>query len=73
MTFASNIFVDPATMPDFLQAVVGVNPVSHLVTALRALMDGQATALHILLAWAAPAVTTVIFGPVAMVLYRRQR
>src|SRR5690606_26995748 len=35
LTFASNIYVDPTTMPDWLQAVVAANPVSHLVTALR--------------------------------------
>src|SRR5690554_6370763 len=30
LTFASNIFVHPATMPDVLRAWVDVNPVSHL-------------------------------------------
>src|SRR5690606_3365065 len=35
LTFASNIYVDPVTMPDWLQTIVAANPVSHLVTALR--------------------------------------
>ncbi len=35
LTFASNIFVDPATMPGWLQAFVGVNPISKLVTSIR--------------------------------------
>ncbi|MEX1057067.1 MAG: ABC transporter permease, partial [Natronospirillum sp.] len=43
MTFASNVFVDPQTMPDWLQAVVNANPVSHLVAAIRHLMAGTAT------------------------------
>lgn len=40
LTFASNVFVSPATMPGWLRAFVDVNPVSHLVTAERALMNG---------------------------------
>jgi monofunctional glycosyltransferase len=35
LTFASNIFVDPATMPGWLQTVVGYNPVTHLATVTR--------------------------------------
>jgi hypothetical protein len=41
---ASNIFVDPRTMPGWLRSFVDVNPVSHLVTAVRGLMAGTATA-----------------------------
>src|SRR5712691_3629742 len=40
LTFASNVFVDPATMPGWLRAFVEANPVSHLVTAERGLMNG---------------------------------
>lgn len=43
LTFGSNIFVDPSTMPGWLQAFVGVNPVSHLVTSVRDLMGGLET------------------------------
>jgi ABC-2 type transport system permease protein len=35
LTLASNVFVAPRTMPGWLQAIVSVNPVSHLVTAER--------------------------------------
>ncbi|MGH7477315.1 MAG: ABC transporter permease, partial [Longimicrobiales bacterium] len=38
LTFISNIFVDPATMPAWLETAVGFNPVTHLVTASRGLM-----------------------------------
>ena len=41
VTFASNIYVDPATMPGWLQAFVAVNPVSLIVTALRGVLDGR--------------------------------
>ena len=40
LTLASNVFVDPATMPGWLRAFVTVNPVSHLVDAERGLMAG---------------------------------
>ena len=73
LTFASNIYVDPATMPDWLQQVVSVNPVTHLVTALRGLMAGNLTAMQLLLALITPAILTAVFGPIVMILYRRER
>ncbi len=73
MTFASNVFVDPATMPSLLQTIVGANPVSHLVSALRDLMNGTAQITGIALALALPAAITAVFAPVAMLLYRRPR
>ena len=41
LTFLSNVFVDPSTMPGWLQAFVKVNPITHLVTAIRAAMAGN--------------------------------
>lgn len=73
LTFASNVFVDPATMPDWLQVVVNANPVSHLVSAIRDLMAGTATLFGLVLALALPAAITTVFAPLAMVLYRRPR
>jgi daunorubicin/doxorubicin transport system permease protein len=70
LTFASNIFVDPATMPGWLQAFVEVNPVTHLATAVRGLMSGTGAAGAagwVLLACAA---LTAVFAPAAMRLYR---
>jgi len=43
LTFASNVFVEPRTMPSWLQAFVDANPISHLVTAERGVMHGTAT------------------------------
>lgn len=73
LTFASNIFVDPATMPGWLQAFVSVNPVALLVTAARGLIDGTATFGQIGLALLAPAVVTAVCAPVALYLYGRER
>lgn len=70
LTFASNIFADPATMPDFLQTWVGINPVSHLVTAIRGLMAGTATFGQVSWVLVASAVLTAICAPITMRLYR---
>ncbi len=73
VTFASNIYVDPATMPDWLQAVVAVNPVSLIVTALRGLLDGAPTLAEVGLAMMAPALIAAVFAPLTMRLYARER
>lgn len=73
MTFISNIFVDPATMPGWLQAVVSVNPVSHLATAARGLMHGNAAVSDIVWVLGAAAIVTVVFAPIAMRMYYRER
>ena len=45
LTFVSNAFVPVDSLPDWLKTLVGLNPVSHVVTALRDLLnDGAATA-----------------------------
>ena len=73
LTFASNIFVDPATMPGWLQAFIDVNPVAILVTAVRDLMTGTASLGTIGVSLVGPAVVTAICAPVAMALYARRR
>ncbi len=72
LTFVSNIFVDPATMPAWLQEVVAVNPVTHLATASRGLMAGHwpVEALWVLIAAAA---ITAVFAPIGMMMYRMER
>jgi len=73
MTFVSNIFVDPATMPGWLQAVVGVNPVTHLATASRSLMHGGAATADVVWVLIASLVVTIVFAPIAMRMYYRER
>lgn len=70
LLFGSNIFVDPSTMPGWLQAWVEVNPVSHLVTAVRELMDGLPTGPEVAwsLMWSAGLVA--VFGSLTMWRYR---
>jgi len=72
LVFASNIMVDPATMPGWLRAFVEVNPVSLMTTALRGLMGGGATVEQIALALIAPIVLTLILAPTTLWLYLRR-
>ncbi len=73
LTFGSNIFVDPSTMPGWLQAFVEVNPVSHLVTAVRALMGGVEPGGSIMLTLVSCAVLVAVFGSLTMWRYRDAR
>ncbi|MFJ2646171.1 ABC transporter permease [Streptomyces sp. NPDC087420] len=72
LTFLSNVFVDPKTMPGWLQAFVNNSPVSHVATAVRELMEGDWPAAHIgwSLGWSAGLL--VVFGAVTMRLYNRK-
>jgi ABC-2 type transport system permease protein len=73
LTFASNVFVDPSTMPGWVQAFVKVNPITQLTDASRALMHGTDPGNSVLwsLLWSAGLV--VIFAPMAMRLYNAER
>jgi ABC-2 type transport system permease protein len=73
ISFASNIFVQPRTMPGWLQAFVNVNPISHVADAARDLMNNTGGADGPV-AWSliATAAITVVFGPLTLQLYGRQ-
>lgn len=73
LTFASNIFVDPRTMPSWLQTVVGFNPITHLVTAVRGLMSGTAMMGQIGWLLLSCAILIAVFAPLTMYLYRNRR
>jgi ABC-2 type transport system permease protein len=70
LIFLSNVFVEPSTLPGWLEGFVDVNPISHLVTATRGLMDGGASAGEIGLVAAEAAALTAIFAPLTVRLYR---
>lgn len=72
LVFASNIMVDPATMPDWLRAFVDVNPVSLMTSAIRGLMGGGVSLGEILLALIAPVVLTAVLAPTTLWLYLRR-
>lgn len=73
LSFASNIFVQPATMPGWLQTVVRVNPLSHVATAARALMNSTGpVAGPVTWSLAATAALTLLCGPLTLRLYARR-
>nr|WP_281353475.1 ABC transporter permease [Phytoactinopolyspora mesophila] len=72
LTFASNVFVDPATMPGWLRAFVEVNPVSLLVDTVRGLMHGTATTAQVGGVLLVSLAVVAVFGPLTMRLYRNR-
>jgi ABC-2 type transport system permease protein len=72
LVFASNIMVDPVTMPGWLRGFVDVNPVSLMATAIRGLMSGEASLSQIGLALIAPVLLTLLLAPATLWLYRKQ-
>ena len=71
VTFLSNVFVDPSTLPPILESFVNVNPISTLATASRGLMGGNVHAGDIVIVLAVAAALTVVFAPLTTRLYRR--
>jgi len=72
LVFASNIMVDPTTMPGWLRVFVDVNPVSLMTTAMRGLMNGNVTLAELGLALLTPLLLTLTLAPVTLWLYRRR-
>jgi ABC-2 type transport system permease protein len=73
LTFASDIFVDLSTMPGWLQAVVGRNPVTYLASASRGLMHGNVAPADVAWVLAASAGIVLVASPIALRLYRKER
>ena len=73
LSFASNVFVQPGTMPGWLQAFVSVNPISHVATAARDLMN-NASGAGGPVTWSliATAAITLVFAPLTLHLYSKQ-
>ncbi|WP_433872570.1 ABC transporter permease [Saccharopolyspora sp. CA-218241] len=69
LAFGSNIFVDPQTMPSWLEVVVTINPVTHAVAAVRGLMHGSLDAGQLLWALLICAVLVLALAPITLYLY----
>ncbi len=72
LTFLSNVFVDPDTLPAGLEAFVNVNPISILATASRGLMEGNADGGDVLIVIAVAVGLTAVFAPLTTRLYRKR-
>ena len=70
LTFLSNVFVEPETLPAALEAFVNVNPISILADTSRALMDGDVPSGDIAIVLGTAALLTAVFMPITTRLYR---
>jgi ABC-2 type transport system permease protein len=69
LTFLSNAFVEPDTLPSTLEAFVDINPISFLITASRGLMEGTASMGDIGIVLGTAALLTAVFAPLTVRLY----
>ncbi|MET4223925.1 ABC transporter permease [Oerskovia enterophila] len=72
LTFLSNAFVQPDTMPGWLQGFVNVNPVSHLVTAVRELTNNGVLGSDAVISLVGAAVIVAVFAPLTVRAYMRK-
>jgi oleandomycin transport system permease protein len=72
LSFGSNTFVQTSTMPGWLQDFVKVNPISHLVGAVRGLLLNGPVRTDLLWTFAWMAGLLVVFVPLALTAYRRR-
>jgi oleandomycin transport system permease protein len=72
LSFASNVFVQTSTLPGWMQGFVKVNPLTHLVEAVRGLFLGTPVGSHVwwTLGWCVALVA--VFMPLALMAYRRK-
>jgi ABC-2 type transport system permease protein len=71
LVFLSNVFVQPETLPGWLEAVVEGSPISQLATAARALMTGAVPALELSVSLGTAVLLTAVFAPLTTYLYHR--
>lgn len=72
LTFMSSVYVDPITMPGWLQAFVKVNPITHLADTVRGLMSGTDVTTPLLWIGVACVAMLAVFGTWTMRLYNRK-
>lgn len=72
LLFISNVFVDPTTMPEFLQKFMRISPVSLTATAVRGGIHGNVTPPQIAYMFLSCAILIILFAPLTMVLYNNK-
>jgi ABC-2 type transport system permease protein len=73
LTFISSVFVDPSTMPSWLQTFVDANPITHLAEASRSLMGGDVDTSAVTYVLVESLLLVAVFAPLTMRRYRRER
>jgi ABC-2 type transport system permease protein len=69
LTFLSNVFVKPETLPSALEAFVDANPISILANASRGFMAGDVSGGDVAIVLAVAAALTAVFMPLTTRLY----
>ena len=72
LTFLSNAFVPVDSLPNWLQGFVSVNPISHLVTAVRDLANNGTVGMDVVISLIGAAVIVAIFAPLTVRAYMRK-
>ncbi|QJD83908.1 ABC transporter permease [Cohnella herbarum] len=72
LTFLSNAFVPVDTMPNWLQWFVNINPISHLVTAVRDLANSGTVGWDLGISLIGAGVIVAIFAPITVRAYMRR-
>ncbi|MEM7117582.1 MAG: ABC transporter permease [Chloroflexota bacterium] len=72
LTFFSNLFVDPITMPTAMQRLVNLNPISIVITAMRGIVHGTILPIQIVSVFIACAALITLFAPMTMYLYNNK-
>ncbi|MFD0715351.1 ABC transporter permease [Paenibacillus sp. GCM10027626] len=72
LTFLSNAFVPVETMPNWLQWFVNINPISHLVTAVRDMANTGTIGWDLAISLIGAAVIVAIFAPITVRAYMRR-
>ena len=71
LTFLSNVFVDPDTLPAGLEWFVNHNPISNLSDCCRGLMDGTVDGTDLTVVLVTAVLLTAVFAPITSRLYSR--
>lgn len=72
LTFLSNAFVPENTMPHWLQWFVRINPVSHLVSAIRDLANAGTVNSNLAISLLGAALIVLVFAPLTVRAYMRR-
>jgi ABC-2 type transport system permease protein len=72
LTFLSNAYVPVKTMPDWMQAFVNVNPITHIITAVRDLTNKGTFSVDGWWALLGAAIIVATLAPITVRIYMRK-
>lgn len=72
LTFLSNAYVPVSTLPSWLRWLATVNPVSHLITAVREVANTGAIGAEVAISLLGAAVIVAVFAPLTVHVYMRR-